>query len=303
VKEFIKKLTFLLVLPFSLYLLLVVLIDPYNYFNISGTIKDEIKLKTSRKLYYQLWNIIDYKRNPTGNILIGDSKIDRIDIKSVEQTTGRRYYKFSYAAATLPDIIDTFWFASNLTELKNVYIGINFDVYNSYINVNRFSQSQAIIENPLLYSVDKTVLTAMYYNLYSQYIDSGLEIGIPDMERNEFWKSQLNERAPSFYQSYKYPADYYDELKRIAAYCREHKINLVFIIMPTHVELQRRVGDFGLDDELKRYKEDMKDLGLVYDFDYDNRFTKDKDNFDDPYHCTDKAVRQVISEVWGNDIK
>jgi hypothetical protein len=57
-KDFFKKLGIFLI-PFPLYIGLVILLDPYNFFNVSHVITQETKKETSAKFNPQLWKLVD----------------------------------------------------------------------------------------------------------------------------------------------------------------------------------------------------------------------------------------------------
>lgn len=71
-----------------------------------------------------------------------------------------------------------------------------------------------------------------------------------------------------------------------------------FIIFPTHVELQRRVYDFGLEGYYRQFKDDLSALAPTFDFDYPNAITEDRANFRDPYHFTDPIGQKIVHQVW-----
>ena len=54
-------------------------------------------------------------------------------------------------AAKLNEIIDLFWFCNEHSKLKNVLIGINFNLYNEYAYANRVADVKEMIGNPLIY--------------------------------------------------------------------------------------------------------------------------------------------------------
>lgn len=300
-KLFIQKML-LLSIPFVLYGLLMILVDPYNYFNVCNIINDRVKLETAYKLDNCLWKLIEYKRKPISNILLGDSRLENIDVKEIEKITGEKYYNFAYGGGSLPEIVDTFWYSTKKCKLRNVYIGINFNLYNSYNSRNRFTTNNRLLGNPFLYVLNYTVIDGLRYNIYRQCINKEFRIGVPTLNRKRFWKHQLEVVSPFFYKRYQYPKHYYKQLVEIANYCHKNTINLVFIIPPTHVELQNLIVDFNLTTQHKKFKEDLKKLVIIYDFNYPNDFTKNKNNFLDPYHCR-KEINPVVSEVWGNKIK
>ena len=296
---FIKSI--LLLLPFALWTCLVVLVDPYNYFDVSHIIPDIVKKQTSLPSNRFLWKIILFKRTPSANILLGDSRVDAIDVNYIDKISGEKYFNFAHGGASLPDIINTFHYAKRTIKLSNVYIGLNFNLYNSYNESNRFAAAELISNDLKYYIFDKDVIKTTYYNLATFYSNKDFHIGSPSLDKDSFWKSQLVTAVPIFYKHYKYPNNYYNKLKDISDYCKINNINLTFIIPPTHIDLQKRVADFGLLEEEKNFKKDLRSLGKVYDFDYPNDWTNNRENFNDPFHLTKAMMEKFVDEIWGDE--
>ena len=66
-----KSLIFLF--PVLLWIMTVIFVDPFNYFNYSNKISEQSKLKSAQRLNSLLFNSIQFKNNPKPNIIIGDS--------------------------------------------------------------------------------------------------------------------------------------------------------------------------------------------------------------------------------------
>lgn len=296
--KLLKKLA-LFSLPFLVWVGLVVLVDPYNYFDLTSFVPLEIKKKTSFLLNERLWRCVEFKKTPSGNILLGDSRIAKIDTNFIKSKTGDNYFNFAYGGASLAEIVDTFEYAKKITKLSNVYIGVSFNHYNSHNARNMFSGAELLSRDYKYYLSDRGVAEALFYNLASLLANKDFHIGTPSTDKDTFWKFKLTEGVSYFYQYYEYPTSYYQALKGIADYCKKNNINLVFIIPPTHVELQHRVTDYNLTEAENRFKKDLASLGKVYDFDYVNEITKNRDNFTDPFHFDDYVMELVVNDVWG----
>jgi alpha-glucosidase (family GH31 glycosyl hydrolase) len=120
------------------------------------------------------------------------------------------------------------------------------------------------------------------------------------MSRNEFWNYKLNVIASRYYSNYKYPSKTYDKLKEIKEYCNKKGIELYFVVLPTHVSLQKKIKEFGLEKENNLFLRDLRKLGAVYNFDVPSEITKNKDNFVDPYHfcINDKLSYKIINDLF-----
>ena len=301
-KQFLKKSVFGSV-PFIIVLLLVVLVDPYNYFNyFDRLIPPQTKEQISKPINRTLGKIIRYKKKPSSNILLGDSRTAAFKPEYIFEISGDNYFNLAYGGGTLTEACRTFWWANKITELKKVYIGINFNHFNSNNVRDRVSGSIAITENPLLYLVNRNVVSASFRILWSMITNKIVDIEKPKISWSEFWDFKLNDITKRFYAHYVYPADLHTELKKVASHCKKKGIQLVFLVPPTHVSMQSRIDEFGLTKARERFLSDLKGLDTtVYDFDYPNEITTNKDNFRDPNHCKPKTIVKLIKQIWGNE--
>ena len=164
--------------PFIFLALIIIKVDPYNYFS-DNSQNNDAKQKIARKINYALWKIVEYKRHPLPNILLGDSQMGRLKRSDILEIADKEFYNFSYGGATLPEMINTFWFAAETVKLKNAYFGISFNHFNVYNGAkDRVTSARQIISNPLLYLVNRNVLSATLHLL-----KTGITGNIAQIER------------------------------------------------------------------------------------------------------------------------
>ena len=156
----------------------------------------------------------------------------------------------------------------------------------------------SVAENPALCCVNRAVLESALYGAHSTLMGADPKLGVPTMTREAFWQDQLQNVTGPYYKSYVYPAKYRQELRRIADYCREHGVELSFIIFPAHADARRLVADFRLERGNELLRKDLAGMGTAYDFDYENEVTNDAANFDDPNHYTRPVGEMIVREVW-----
>jgi len=288
-RKFLLKLAVFFI-PFPLYIGIVILIDPYNYLNVSNFVSKETKLETSAKFSPQLWKLIEFNHIKADKIILGDSRSARVNADHLKQTTGLEFYNFSYAGGTLIDMIETFWYAAKIQELKEAYFGINFNLYNDFERNNGVEQARSIMKNLLSYSFSKVVFRSMIQNIKRQFFVKDYTIGEPDMNRDEFWNYQLQAMGIRFYQKYKHPDEYLGKLSEISEYCKRNNIKLVFFMPPTHVELQKRIADFKLENDYTRFINDIAALGMYYNLDVPSNYTQNRKNFNDPFHPVNDSL-------------
>ena len=299
-KYFFKRL-FIFLVPVLLYILLVIFIDPYNYFGISkGIVNNEIKRKISYEISNPLFELIDFEKTTSPYILLGSSQTGIFTPGIIKEFTGHEFKNMSYGGGTMPEIISTFWELDKQTALKEVYIGISFIDFNGSQYRNRIPEALKTKANYFSYIFSKSSLKSTLLILQSIILNSKVAIGKPDMSEDEFWKYQLDVTANRFYTNHTYPTGYFESFKKIAEYCKKKRIKLVFFIPASHVDLQKKTTEFNLLAEESKFREDIKKLGDVYDFNYPNEVTKEKNNFSDPFHFKNEIVRTIIDELFNN---
>lgn len=296
-KRFLKRLA-VFAAPFVLYMVVILLVDPYNFFNVSHVMPNELKKPVSH-LNYPLWKMIEYRRQPVPNVLLGDSRMNAISTETVRRITGQNYYNFAYGGASLEEMIRTFWFADSHARLRNVYFGISFYVYNQSANGDRTDDYRRINKHPLLYFVSPSVVEGTWYDIL-RCLGGEVEIGLPDMSPERFWEYQLQTTASERFRRYQYPNKYREELARIATHCRTNGIRLVFVIFPTHTDLQQLVRDFHLASQESRFLHDVAQLAPTLDYNFPNDITIDRSNFKDPFHFRKELMKLLVEDIWGH---
>jgi hypothetical protein len=288
-------------LPLCLYALFIFVTDPFNFVNGRSPIRPQIKGETARQLQPAFWRMNEFDQHPTPNILLGDSRMWLLKEKDIEAVTGDAYFNFGYGGGTLREAVDTFWFATKRTRLERVYLGVNLDTYNETNYSERTKLFPVVKENLALYFVNRTVLQAAVYDVYSQLTDTDLKLGLPTMGRDAFWAHHLENVLGAYFEKYVYPTKYKRQLQELAQYCQAHGIQLTFVIFPSSLDAQRLIQKHKLDHESARMRHDLAALAPVYDFDYENEITADKENYRDPVHFRGPIQAQLIREIWGGD--
>jgi hypothetical protein len=299
---FLKRLL-LFSVPFALYGLFIRLTDPFNFLGRHSMISTEVKMRTAYPLNYCLWEMPLFAKHPNPNLLLGDSRMAGLKSERIKELTGEDYFNLAYGGATLREIVSSFWFASRYTRLDHVYIGLDFNLYTDYEQLDRTAEVNTIESAPACYFINRTVLRAAVYGVAGQLFHYDPKIGAVTADRNTFWKLQLGPTTEGFYVRHVYPRRFHAKLEEIAQFVKRQGGEVVFVIFPTHVDLQNRVKDFGLEGEYARFKRDVGSLGTTYDFDYPNALTANADNFSDPYHCGHECVDEIIREIWSGDFK
>jgi len=297
-KQFIGKLMGFSI-PFILWLVIVAFVDPYNYINRkTSKVIDPLKKDISFELNFALYELLEYKYEPNQSIILGDSRARLLRSKMLNKYSERSFSNLAYSGGSINEIVKTFWLVANEQKLNDVYIGLNFDLYNKYNQMDRVTEAESIMKNFFSYAFSTYSFKATFLILKSVITGHKVTLGRPKTSKEIFWKHQLNVSAKKYYSKYKYPSEYYNELRKISKYCNTNNINLVFFIPPTHTDLQYKVKEYHLQDQETKFKNDLMTLGDLYDFNYPSNLTVNKNNFIDPYHSNEIVCEMVIRELF-----
>ena len=286
-------------LPVLAWITIVVIVDPFNYFNISHKISEKAKLESAQKLNSLLYNVIDFKNSPGPHIIIGDSRIRKLPTDRIKELSGDDYYTLHSNAAKLNEIIDLFWVADEYSELENVILGINFNLYNEYAYSDRVTDAKELIKNPLIYIFNWDVLETVYLAVKNDLF------GIIKDEKRDgklFWEYTINTVASNHYSKWKKPETTLKRLKELSDYCKQKSINLTLLIVPHHKEFHDQLIKYDLSKAETNFKNEIKEIGEVIDYDFPNRITNCKPCFSDPIHTTDSISKLIIDELFTDSL-
>ncbi len=285
------------IVPVILFCLAIALIDPYNMFE-SKVFSQEQKKNTAYRLNYALWKYLEFDKNPNPIILLGDSRMALLSNELIDRLTGVSAYNFAYGGGTLPETIQTFWYADKKTNLKKVYIGINLESYNGLKRKNRCKEAGNILNNKGLYFINQSVINSSFLILKNTFTGKNEVVGKPK-DKEKFWKKQLETAANVLYKDYTYPVEFYKELEKITEHCNKKGIELSFVILPTHRDLQDQLVLSGKEKELNHFIEDIYSLGKTYNFHKKSMLTRDKELYNDPFHFGVEVREEVIKYIFG----
>jgi len=299
-KKFIKTSIFFLI-PFLIWAVIVFSIDPFNYFNKIHIIEKTAKTN-AENLNTLLFRTINFINSPTENILIGDSRTNSLPNNLIEEITNKKFKKLNTNAAKLNEIFELFYLANNINKINQVVIGINFNMFNKFSYENRVKKIKRVIINPVLYIFNKDVVEACFYVIRSQLFNINLN-SKSLLSKEEFWKWTLETKANYWYGKYEFPEKTYRDLIKLDDFSKKNNIELIFIIVPHHNDFHQKLVEFGLTEMEFKFKKIMSSLNAkVYDYDYFNRITIDKNNFTDPIHYNDSIGELIVNEIWGDNL-
>jgi len=292
---FFKKLI-LFIFPMLIFVVGIAVVDPFKMFG-SQVFSEKQKMITASRMDYPLWKYIEYDKNPNTTILLGDSRMAALIDPVVKKYSGRSVYNFALGGGTMPEILHTFWHVAEKTDLKEVFIGINFELYNGKQKKNHCIAAEEVLNNKWLYFINQSVINSSFLMIKNTLTENKKTVGVPG-NRDKFWNRQLKTAANRTYKDYVYPSEFYQKLKEIATYCENKDIELSFVILPTHIDLQNQIIASDRKDELERFIQDMYSLGTVYNFHKKSELTVDKELYSDPFHFKRKVREEVIKYIF-----
>jgi hypothetical protein len=285
--------------PLLVWVLVIVAVDPFDYFNLSRLFSEPAKVENAAALNSLTFNMLKEVHDPCENLLIGDSRAESLPLEQIEQLTGRRYFKLAANALKLNESIDLFYFANQRQPIKHAVFTINFNEYNEYAFADRVHSVEKMIHNPLIYIFDRNVAQAAYYVVKASLTKKKAFSSFPPMGPDEYWDYIVKVRGREHYERYRYPEALHQRMEEMVKFARAQGTEVIFIIVPHHADFQKRVREFGLVDDYLQFKRDMSQLGArVIDYDYVNDITVEKSNFRDPLHYNEEIGKLIANEVF-----
>jgi hypothetical protein len=295
-KKFSQKIL-LLSLPIIIYLIFILIVDPFNYFGLSNFISYENKKSVTNIENPALFNLIEFNRHPSENITISDSRFAGKNIPEIKNQTGLNFSELYIFDGMIKDMISGFWFASKRTKLRNVYIAINFNNFFTTQRNDLVKSSESIINDPLVYIANLNVLKASIACLKLKLNPVTNTIAKSDEEKTQLWNNLLSVTEQRYYKNYSYPEEYLNDLKEMKKYCENNSINLYFIIPPTYIEMQNLIEANNLKTQKEKFVSDLSKISATFDLDFSNSLTQTRSLFFDPVHLNKDKLTNLFIEI------
>ncbi|MHC1778248.1 MAG: hypothetical protein AB9834_22805 [Lentimicrobium sp.] len=303
-KKYIFRL-FLFLIPVILYVMIIFIVDPYNFFNVFHVISDQDKFAVIQRTDESsprgniLWKVIRFKRDPVSKVIIGDSQGKDINVGLIEEITGEKYFNFCFPGASFNTMFETFWFTAQHVKLEKVYFQVAFMNYNAEREYDLFHFAQDYLSSPHQYFTTKEIFFDAVANIAwvttrNPWIVSRSYEFLPPDKMEDLAQFRLN----LFFSKHAYPDSYLAEFQKIRKYCDDNDIELCFFILPVYEGVDRHLLKVGLDDEKQRFKKDMKSLGTVIDLDLLTEIKANRDNFFDYFHPNLTMMDSLVRKVW-----
>lgn len=288
-------------LPMLALFALVAWVDPYCLYHTGGPIARELKEKnlyhSGRTMPFSnmLWKLVDFRRHPAGNILLGDSRLSYFDLDSLRSLTGDTYQNLGVPGGNYVTIDHTFRYADSLTNLKNVVVQVSFRGMHAAQHFDIYAEPAAILARPWSYMYNRRVIEAAGLNIYSALFPNSLHYDVPGEDQ---WRTVL-EAEKAVAENWTMDSTVFDKLQHIADRCAAEGARLLFVEYPTHPDLQRIMHDAGLGPAREAYLARLRTMAPVLDLDQPGLFPTDRAFWRDPLHLSVDAQRELITRIWG----
>ncbi|MBX2971944.1 MAG: hypothetical protein KF797_02475 [Flavobacteriales bacterium] len=287
-------------LPVFALFALVAWVDPYCLYHTGGPVSRGLKEKnlyhSGRTMPFSnmLWKLVDFRRNPEANILLGDSRLSYFDLDSLKALTGDSYYNLGVPGGNYVTIDHTFRYADSLATLRNVMVQVSFRGMHASQNFDIYAEPAGLLERPWSYVYNRRVIEASGLNVYTTLFPNSLAYDVPGADQ---WRDVLDaERAAA--EQWAMDTTVYQKLQYIADRCRAEGARLILVEYPTHPDLQRIVQEAGLGPAREAYLTRLRTMAPVVDLDQPGMFPADRSFWRDPLHLTVDAQRALIPLIW-----
>ncbi len=288
-------------LPMLALFALVAWVDPYCLYHTGGPIARELKEKnlyhSGRTMPFSnmLWKLVDFRRHPARNILLGDSRLSYFDLDSLRSLTGDTYQNLGVPGGNYVTIDHTFRYADSLANLQNVVVQVSFRGMHAAQHFDIYAEPAAILAQPWSYMYNRRVIEAAGLNIYSALFPNSLHYDVPGEDQ---WRTVL-EAEQAVAENWITDSTVFDKLQHIADRCAAEGARLLFVEYPTHPDLQRIMHDAGLSPAREAYLARLRTMAPVLDLDQPGLFPTDRAFWRDPLHLSIDAQRELITRIWG----
>ena len=294
-KQFLRNIL-LLGIPFGLYLIAVLLVDPYNNYAFPSIVDDSHKSRISQNVQQHLFRMIRFENAPRRNISLGDSRANSLD----HVLDHERWGNLSFGGASLKETFEAFWWCAESFELDTVLMAVNFNNYNKFNKRFWVEETLKIKKNFFSYTFNRYTFRAGFLVSKSALTKREMNVNQTTLNKEEFWVSQISMLPEKFFGKYAYPENYYRDLQEIADHCSNKGIKLIIWIPPTAMDFQLALEKFKLSKEEEMFRSDMRSIAEVYDYNYPNAITENEECFRDPLHVTNSTAIRIRDEILAN---
>lgn len=305
-KKIVRNLALLLV-PIVLYYTIFIIFEPNNYFGLH-------KSATGTNIIATLRN---YQKHPTEGVILGDSRLAKVDLTMVDSISEIDYTNLSYGGASLKEQLDILnWSIEKNPDLKQVIFLVSFYTLNK-----SYSHDRQVIEalnNPFVYMTNLgyniNMLTEVYYKL------TGTPTGAAEETMNPADYTYTNFTVPSTGQTVemretlakhlaeidercaKWELDQptLDTLIKTISLCEKKGISFVTVLPPDHPDVYEYiVKPYGIDAPMQEALVQLRETSsLVLDYEFSANGLTDEQFYDCFHLDTERGLPQWTQQLF-----
>ncbi len=259
-------------LPLAAYLALFYVFDPHGYY------KGDPNDKSLTGL------MLDYKNNDYDAIVIGDSRVDGIDMDGISAKSGYRFKNMAYGGSMSTEMASLFeWGKETDQDIKAVVVATGFYNMNTALQQDRVEAAKKLIDNPFNYAFSIDNAKDMFKGIIEKYSIKASEID--DDQKKANFETHLN--SMSYYlDNYKLDEEALKGIIEIGKYCEDSGIRFVLVLPPWWKEFYSELETREITEQFELYKEELKKCDFkILDFESpDCELSNNYDDFSDYAH-------------------
>lgn len=289
-----------LAIPFVLFSLLIIAVDPYEQYGIMEFYSSEEKKNNTFKHEDQmvfsnaLLALNRFEKSNAKNIIFGDSRLSRFPEEYVAKTTGEELFNFGITGGNYHSMFASFWRATEQADLNKVYFQVSYRTFSMQANWPVLEDPLKIQSSWIKYVTDRRVLRSAFDLMGSRKTNAkSTSLDSADWSRKLAIERTLLERHVE-------DTSLLHEFRSIKAYCDANRIELIFIDFPSHKEVVEMYESGRHSEARLRYLMALSEIAPVYDFCHLNEaLAQVREEFRDPLHSTVENNRALIRRIWG----
>ncbi len=283
-RKFFAKLLLALV-PLLVYTALFVAYEPYNYWG--------LKPEKTGNWTTPLGRVRAFLREPSENIILGDSRMNHFDLDYVEELTGIRYANLATGGQGHNLTREMYDWAKSQVEIKSVVLDVSF--YQLLPNSGNPSAQPVfqIAKSPMSYLTTRDYVVEAFSlladDLTSVLIPMANAAGIPvTLQQEEKYRADLIDYAQIIYtncENYELGQVQIEDYLYIIDDVQKNGGEVTVVLPPVQESIWELVIEpLHLEQNLDTYREILLQHTDLYDMEWKSDFARDQDIFADGFH-------------------
>ena len=303
---------------FVVYYAVFIRFDLYDFFGVRVKYFDEIENtfimdeSGNRVTKYNPFPTIKYinclPNDKTYSVIYGDSKIDKIDVRNLAKIEGNKHTKWlnlSYGGCPPEESILEFYYTVKRVKLDKVIFELDSKALNTYYNMDRLSR----VIDFSRWELYKSYFFDYYNNRMAlettlNYLKKKIskDVSIEDLRNQQDTYNKTIEEDRKATDVFEMNNKDIDNLIKIAKYCKENNIKLIFFSPPINGRLYDEVPkNYEILKQADRAKMKLSHYAMVYDMQYLSDISYMKDEWEDAWHYSDKICRIIENNLAGKN--